>query len=472
LDVSGKAGGWTNFAQYSHQQLCSMLYAGNPQTAQKTAATWGDTGNSLHDQANQLERQLSGFNDKWQGGAADQYKTMVTDLINGIRKVADTAYAMRNLAEDAAKAQEIARAQMPPPVDVPVVAPTAVALASAPIQVDANTPATVVMQIQQARSNAIAAVQGQQQASAAADAAHTQAVLVMQTLAKDYMAAQESIPPAPDAASPTPAIPKMSGIGPAIQVPATMTIATTGGPTDVGWSLSGDLTGPPGSKTTTTTVDPTSGVPVAGAIPKPPQSPLFGDMFTAGVAAASAAVFGRFGSVIPRVPAFATKKTGTGSNGSTTTGGSTPKLGDRTAAATTGLTGLTGLNGPTLAGAGAGGAALASLKGIGGGIGGIGGGGVGGIGGVPAAPSASPSMLGAVGTSSELAAAAGGAVGGAAANAAAGGGMPMMPMMPMGGGMMGGDMGGGRRIPPWLVETEDVWGESSSVAPTVIGEET
>jgi hypothetical protein len=340
------------------------------------------------------------------------------------------------------------------PVDVPVVAPAAVALASAPIQVDANTPATVVMQIQQGRSDAIAAVQGQQQASAAADAAHAKAVLVMQTLAQDYMAAQGTIPPAPDAASPVPAMPKPSGIGPAPQVPVMMPIATPGGPQDVGWSLSGDLTTPPGA----TITNPTSGVPLPGATPKQPQSPLFGDMFTAGVAAASAAVFGRFGSVIPKVPAFATKKPGgTGANGSTTTDGSTPQLGDRAAAA--------GLTGPQLAGAGAGGDALAGLKGIGG----IGGGGVGGIGGM-AAPSASPSMLGAVGTSSELAAAAGGAVGGAAANAA--GGMPMMPMMPMGGGMMCGDMGGGRRIPPWLVETEDVWGESSSVAPTVIGEET
>jgi hypothetical protein len=38
-------------------------------------------------------------------------------------------------------------------------------------------------------------------------------------------------------------------------------------------------------------------------------------------------------------------------------------------------------------------------------------------------------------------------------------------------GMGGGDMGGGRRVPPWLVETEDVWGESSNVTPSVIGEE-
>jgi hypothetical protein len=218
---------------------------------------------------------------------------------------------------------------------------------------------------------------------------------------------------------------------------------STGGATDTSWSVSGDLTNP--------TPDPTTGL-ASGALPQQPQSPLFGDMFTAGVAAASAAVFGRFGSVIPKVPAFANKKNGTGQNGTTNPDGSTPQLGARTAAAS-------GLNGTKLAGAGAGGAALAGLKGLGGGVGGVGG--------MSVAPSASPSLLGAVGTSGELAAAAGGAVGGAAANAA---GMPMMPMMPMGG-MGGGDMGGARRIPPWLVETEDVWGESSSVSPTVIGED-
>ena len=45
----------------------------------------------------------------------------------------------------------------------------------------------------------------------------------------------------------------------------------------------------------------------------------------------------------------------------------------------------------------------------------------------------------------------------------------MMPMGAMGAGA-GGDLGG-RRIPPWLVETEDVWGESSAVSPPVIGED-
>jgi hypothetical protein len=214
--------------------------------------------------------------------------------------------------------------------------------------------------------------------------------------------------------------------------------------------MSGDLTNPdpnaPG-------IDPTTGLPLAGATPKQPQSPLFGDMFSAGVAAASAAVFGRFGSLIPKVPAFASKN---GNTSGTSTDGGTPKLGDRTAAAS-------GLSGTQLAGAGAGGAALSGLKGLGGG------GGIGGLGGITApAPSASPSMLGASGMSSELAAATGAAGGAAAAGSSS---MPMMPMMPMGGMMGGGDMGGARRIPPWLVETEDVWGESSSVSPTVIGED-
>jgi hypothetical protein len=66
---------------------------------------------------------------------------------------------------------------------------------------------------------------------------------------------------------------------------------------------------------------------------------------------------------------------------------------------------------------------------------------------------------------------AGGALGAAVADAAGSKAMgPMMPMMPMNGAGAN-DMGGGRRIPPWLVETEDVWGESSAVAPSVIGED-
>lgn len=440
----------TNFGQYSHQQLYAMLYAGNPDSARNAAATWNDTGNALHDQANQLAKQLGGFSQEWQGGAANQYQTMMNDLIGGIRKVADTAYRMRDLNYDVADAQDTARAEMPAPVDVPAVSPATVALASAPIQVDAGTPAAVVAQIQRARASAIAAVQGQQQAAAAADAASAKAIQVMTTLADAYVAAQDSIPPAPDAEV-APNLPAGGaiGLGADAAAPTGMGAMLLSAPVtaDQAWSLSGDLNAAPDP----TTGDPTSGLTMAPDPLTQQDNPLFGGMFGAGVAAASAAVFGRFGSLIPKVPGFASR---TGKGGTaTTTDNSTgttdpPKLGDRLAAA--------GGGGTKIGGAGG----VGGLKG--------GGVGVGGVGGAAApTPSASPAALGAGNVGGDVAAGAVGAAGVAARGAA---GVPMMPMMPMGG-MMGGDMGGGRRVPPWLVETEDVWGESSAVAPTVIGEE-
>jgi hypothetical protein len=48
---------------------------------------------------------------------------------------------------------------------------------------------------------------------------------------------------------------------------------------------------------------------------------------------------------------------------------------------------------------------------------------------------------------------------------------PMMPMMPMHPMHQGGDSASARRVPPWLVETENVWGESATIIPSVIGEE-
>jgi hypothetical protein len=433
----------TNFGQFSHPQLYAMLYAGNPDTERTAAGTWNDTGNGLHDQANGLAKQLSGFSNDWQGGAANQYQTMVNDLIGGIRKVADTAFTMRDLAYDAADAQDTARAQMPAPVDVPAVPPATLALASAPIQVDAGTPATVVAQIQQARSTAITAVQGQQQASAAADAAHAQAVQVMTTLAGAYVTAKDSIPPAPDAQV-APNIPAGqaidAGTSAAVPIDAQTTGSVTPMTSDLPWNQSGDL-GTPADPT-----DPTAGLTPGMTPPTQQDSPLFGGMFSAGVAAASAAVFGRFGSLIPKVPGFVGKNSTktTNPDGTTNaTGSGTPKLGDRLAAA----------GGAKIGGGGGG---------IGGGVGG------GGVGGVSApTPSASPSMLGAGNVTGDVAAGVAGAAGAAARSAT---GMPMMPMMPMSG-MGGGDMGGGRRVPPWLVETEDVWGESSNVTPSVIGEE-
>jgi hypothetical protein len=437
----------TNFAQYSHQQLYAMLYAGDPNSARTTANGWDSTGNALHSQANTLEGKLGSFQGNWQGGAADQYTTMVNDLIGGIRKVADTAYTMRDLANDAADAQDTARAQMPAPVDVPTVPAATLALASAPIQVDATTPASVVAQLTQARAQAVAAVQNQQQVSSAADAAHAQAVQVMTSLAGNYVSNQDSIPPAPDAQA-VPNVPQNTG---------GVDSGSSGGITPITTNLASFDTGVPTTTTSTTSTATTPGTSMTGqplptdAASVEQDSPLFGNMFTAGVAAASAAVFGRFGSIIPKVPGFVSKnKNADGSGSSATDGSGTPKLGDRAAA----------LDAAKLGGGGAG------IGGIGGGIGGaLKGAAI--SGGASGAGSFSGNLLSGANSAGALesgVAAAGNAAGSTAA------GTPMMPMMPMSG-MGGADLGGGRRIPPWLMETEDVWNESSPVSPSVIGED-
>ncbi len=420
----------TNFAAYSHQQLYAMLQAGDPSTARNAAHKWQSTGSGLFEQAENLTAELSDFSDSWTGGAADKYHTMITDLVGGIRKVAQTAHAMNHLLEDAADALVKAKTEMPPPVAVPDVSPSDVALAvNPPLLPPDSSQATMVLAAQQ-RQQAIANVEAQQQAANAAGAAHGKAIVVMTRLAGEYSSAEESIPASPNAVVPPPVTGGGGGTG--------------GGAVGNGQSGSDGVVVTPGGAHPL----PSDGTtPPAAAPAKPASNPLFGDMFTAGLAAASAAAFGRFGSIMPRVPPWANGKNpneGKGKDG---------ELGGGAAA------------GSTAGGAGGGipigGGGAPSLDG-----GAIGGGGVSGPGDGPAAFSG---LAGDGSSGSAMSGLAGGAAGAAGA-AAAKGAMPMMPMMPMGMGA-GGDLGSGRRIPPWLVETENVWGQSSPVAPAVLGEE-
>ncbi|GAA3521310.1 WXG100 family type VII secretion target [Actinocatenispora rupis] len=399
----------TDFSQYSHQQLVAMLYAGDPKTARGAGSTWDATGGSLHDRANDLEKQLHSFSDKWSGGAAQQYHTMITDLAKGIRKVADTAYDVRDLTYSSAEALEDARRKMPQPVSVPDLSPSTVQLATTPLSLDPSLPSDVVQSLASKQNDAVKAVQDHQAAAQAADGAHQQAVQVMSQLAGHYTAADSSMPVPPDAA-PAPSVPQDGSTATPTTLPALNTSLGTAAGSGV---------------PTTLPVLVGAGAVAAGT------SPLFGRMFTAGLAAASAASAGRFGGLMPKLPGFMRRD----------------KDKDGKAAKTGAL--------PRTGGAGGGG---------GGGDFGGGGGGTG------EDPSASATLSGgATGTS---AAASLGTAGAAAAGTTAGRGMGMMPMMPMGAAMGAGDMGGGRRIPPWLVETENVWGETAIVAPPVIGEDT
>jgi hypothetical protein len=196
---------------------------------------------------------------------------------------------------------------------------------------------------------------------------------------------------------------------------------------------------------------PTAGGPGIATPGSPATAPLFSRVFTSGLAAAGAAVGGQFGGPLLKLPK---------------PGGSTNQPGTGTGTGTGAGKGL---------GVGAAAAGLAAggkLPGLGGGLGGagLGGAGLGGGGfGAAAQPVASPTLAGGASSVTGSAGAAGLVAGGAAAQGKAAGGF--MPSMPYGAGGAADGMGSGRRVPPWLVETEDVWGESSMVAPAVIGEE-
>jgi uncharacterized protein YukE len=422
----------TNFAAFSHQQLYAMLQAGDPNSARHAADKWKSAALHLHEQAHNLNGELTEFKDQWTGGAADQYQRMIVDLANGISKVAQTAEAMNVMLDDAADALVKAKKEMPPPVSVPDVSPADVALAVNPPLLPPDASPAVVQAAAQQRQQAISNVEAQQSAANAAGSAHGRAIAVMTTLAGEYSTAEESIPASPNAVE-TPAAPPAGGGAGSAGSPG---LVGNGG-TDPG-----------------VVVTPTDGHPLPGTgTAQPPgttvptSNPLFGDMFTAGLAAASAAAFGRFGSIMPKVPGWAS--------------GKDPKE-NKDEAPGTKLGGGAGVEGGAGGGIPIGGGDAPSIGG------GIPGGGVpgGGGGDAPAAHSGLAGDGGAGNAFGGLAGGAAGAMGAAAAKSA----MPMMPMMPMGMGG-GGDMGSGRRIPAWLVETENVWGQAAPVAPPVIGEE-
>jgi hypothetical protein len=289
---------------------------------------------------------------------------------------------MRDLTHDAADALARAKREMPPPVAVPHVPEATVRMATTPQSVNPFLPHGQAYELQQQQADAVRAVREQEQAAAAAEAAHAKAVAVMNELAGHYQAADQAIPRTPAAAG-APDVPDQDAPG---------------------QDALGQHTGT--------------------ELEQPTSKPVFGNMFTAGIAAAAAASTGRLGiPLLPKVPPWAKK----------------PVKKDKKETKPNPLVG----------------------KGFGGGGGSVGGG---------SAPTPQAGVVGAQPGSAAAASALRAAAGAAgAAGAGMGTGMPMMPFMPMAPGA--GDMAGARRIPPWLMETEEVWGESATITPPVVGEE-
>lgn len=389
----------TNFARYSHLQLYQMLHDGDEATARSAADSWDAVGARMHEQAGNLETGLAAFRQQWQGGAAEQYQLMIGDLSAGLRRIGDAMFAMRDIAHDAADSLVRAKVLMPPPVTVPNVSPATVYLATATLEVDPLASTQDMALLRRRQADAVAALASHQQAVDVSNSVHARAIAVMNNLAVDYLVAGDAIPVAP-AASPG-------------------TVVPAAGPNSQWDGLVAEEQETGGKN----------------------GSPVFGFMFTAGIAAAAAATAGRLGMrILPKVPGWAKKQDKAKEEPVK------DELAKDELAAIAPAVGT--------------GALSTGLGGGGGKFGGIGGGGGGFSAPVPTA------HVGMVGSSAGPAAA---ALGAAAGAAGAGGAMtPMMPMMPFA--PMGAGGASARRIPPWLTETEDVWGESAVITPPVLGE--
>ncbi|MEY9860904.1 hypothetical protein ABH935_006542 [Catenulispora sp. GAS73] len=453
MPTSPTSDGVTDFNQYTLPQLSQMLFESDPASGTTQAQTWDATGKMLHEQASNLEGRLRHFDGEWTGTASDEYKRMVNDLVTGLRKVADTSLQMRDLTFDAVDSLTAARAAMPAPVDVPVVPPTTLALATTPLPIDATTSPAAAAQMQADQARAVSAVQAQQAAVNSANAAHAQAVAVMRTLADSYVVAQNRFPPTPGGATPT-----VNGTGP----------GTGLGPGSTQLRLNGNGVPILLTDTQTNNQNQVPGQPTTPGQQNQGSQSLFGDMFTVGLAAAAAAAGGKFAT--------------SGVSGSVGQNWMLPGQNNSQLNTNTPITGrLTPVANPNGSKDDASKHAAVDTAGVLGSRylagkfgGGGGGGGIGPIKGVTADPSAANAAADAArnltATEAQVANSFGGGAlgaGGAAAAAASRGGM--MPMMPMSG--MGGAAGGdaNRRIPAWLVETEDVWGASAPVSPGVIG---
>jgi len=456
VTTSGTPQGVTDFSQYTLAQLTQMLYASDPATGTTTAQTWDATGKLLHEQASNLEHRLRHFDGEWTGTASDEYKRMVTDLVSGLRKVADTSFTMRDLTYDAVDSLVAARAAMPAAVDVPAVPPATLALATTPLPIDATTTPAAAAQMQTEQAKAVSAVQAQQAAIGAANAAHAQAVLVMKTLAASYVVAQDRFPPSPGGATPT-----VNGSGPGTVV------GTDGTPVLV------DTRGVP-VLTQTTNQTQVPGQPVGGPGQQQGQgsSSLFGDLYTVGLAAAAAAAGGKFATggtgAFPQQGLTVIGGGGQQPQVTPITGRLTPVANPKAGAKTDDASKHAAADAAGVLGS----RFLANKLGGKFGGGAAGGGSVSVNGADPnaakAAADAAKNLTAAeTSVASDFTGGALGAGGAAAAAASRGGMMPMMPMSGMAGGGMGGDAN--RRIPAWLVETEDVWGASAPVSPGVIG---
>ncbi len=105
----------TDFAVFDDLQMVEMLHAGKPHTLRGVAQMWGAVFVSLHERADEMERDLRTARSAWSGDSADQYEVAISALVESIRKVAEMASLLRDLVFSVSEWLDQAQAMVPKP---------------------------------------------------------------------------------------------------------------------------------------------------------------------------------------------------------------------------------------------------------------------------------------------------------------------------------------------------------------------
>ncbi|WP_433304624.1 WXG100 family type VII secretion target [Actinoplanes sp. CA-030573] len=274
----------TDYTRFSHHELVRMVNAGSPEVLRRTGDAWHDAGRNLHDGADAIADQLARFAPFWTGGAADQYKQMMSQLADGITSCANAVLAVRDQVYRASEDLRTAQSHMPAAVVVSETDPTVVALAAGTLPT--STAAAIWEATDRAgRSALVQKINALQQQTAASTAANSEAVRVMTTLATNYTDTEASFPQTPKAED-----------APVITTQPANSDATV------------LVNLPPQQAETHQQLSLTAAAALEGkAAPQQPNA-LFGSMYSAGLLAVAGAVGAGIGSAAQRLKTSAATK--------------------------------------------------------------------------------------------------------------------------------------------------------------------
>jgi hypothetical protein len=104
---------WTDFSRYPHEELIRALSVSNPNEVVAAGDAWAAVAAALHERAQDISDRSGTLAAGWTGGAADRYRVMLSEMLNGVGRVAAAALEARDLMYAAGEALHTAWTSMP-----------------------------------------------------------------------------------------------------------------------------------------------------------------------------------------------------------------------------------------------------------------------------------------------------------------------------------------------------------------------